>query len=119
MVKPVDGWTDFQDMMDAECARLGADPDASGHGRWWRDFTYDDFKNNKRKVKGQQVVVVGDPDKSVLIHALEGTGDFVAGGRFQGRMPLDSGPFDPDAIAGIRDWIKRGCPEHPSPSIDV
>ncbi|XUJ33556.1 hypothetical protein ACQ5SK_38455 [Bradyrhizobium japonicum] len=50
----------------------GADPDLSGHGRWWREMTHTTFVTDG-KVKGQRVVVVGDPDNSIMIHALRAT----------------------------------------------
>jgi hypothetical protein len=65
------------------------------------------------KVKNQRVVVVGDPDNSIIIHSLRGVPpDFAEddSARF-GRMPLNAASFfKPEEIDEIADWIKRGCP---------
>jgi hypothetical protein len=110
MANAINTWAGFQDFMDECCRKVGADPDFSGHGRWWRQMTYDQFVTDG-KVKGERIVVVGDPANSILIHSLRGdTPDFTDGGRY-GRMPLNAvGYFDEADIDEIGDWIGRGCP---------
>ena len=63
-------------------------------------------------VKGLRIVAVGDPDNSVMIHALLGdTPEFSDGGDY-GRMPLGAAEyFSPAEIDEIKDWISRKCPE--------
>jgi hypothetical protein len=112
MAAKINSYAEFQDFMDACCVKAGADPDLSGHGRWWRTMDHNVFVTTG-KVKGQRVVVVGDPDNSVVIKALRGVPpDFSEDpdARF-GRMPANSGSFfEPADIDEIADWIKRGCP---------
>jgi hypothetical protein len=116
MANKIGGWTDFQQFMDDCCTKVNADPDLSGHGRWWRHMTYQTFVTDG-KVKGQRVVAPGDPANSIMVHALLGdTPDFSPTGRFK-RMPL-GGPFFDDAdILEIEDWIQRGCPETTDPVV--
>ncbi|MDI3559051.1 hypothetical protein [Bradyrhizobium sp. Arg816] len=120
MAGKITTYADFQNFMDACCTKVGADPDLSGHGRWWRDMTHTTFVTDGT-VKGQRVVVVGDPDNSIMIHALRGdTPDFDANdphARF-GRMPLNANSFFADAdIDEIADWIQRGCLDGAAPSV--
>jgi hypothetical protein len=119
MAGKINTYAQFQDFMDACCVKAGADPDSSGHGRWWRTMDYTTFTTNGT-VKGQRVVAVGDPDNSIMIHALRGdTPDFDDSNpdaRF-GRMPQNANSFfDKADIDEIADWIKRGCPNGPAPS---
>ena len=121
MTGKINSYADFQNFMDACCTKAGADPDLSGHGRWWRDMDYNTFKTSGT-VKGQRVVTVGDPNNSIMIHALRGdTPDFSATdpNATYGRMPLNANSYfeDPD-INEIADWIERGCPD-PSPAPGV
>ncbi|ASP73854.1 hypothetical protein CDO28_20090 (plasmid) [Sinorhizobium meliloti] len=115
MANAINSWTEFQTFLDNCCMRVGAEPDFSGHGRWWREMSYQTFVSNGT-VKGERIVMVGDPDNSILIHALQGdTPAFSKGGKY-GRMPLstsgeDSGYFTQAEIDEIKDWILRGCPE--------
>ncbi|KRR19241.1 hypothetical protein CQ14_39315 [Bradyrhizobium lablabi] len=114
MANKINAWTDFQQFMDDCCQRLNVDPDVSGHGRWWRAMTYQVFVT-EGKVKGQRIVLPGDPDNSIVLHALRGdTPDFSSTGRFR-RMPLGGPFFDHADILEIEDWIRRGCPENPDP----
>ncbi len=118
MAGKINTYAEFQDFMDACCTKVSADPDLSGHGRWWRSMTHQKFVTDG-KVKGERIVAVGDPDNSIVIHALRGdTPDFAEddSARF-GRMPLGgTGFFDKADIDEIADWIKRGCPDtQPTP----
>ena len=56
---------------------------------------------------GQIRVVPGDPDKSYLIHKLEGTHTKVGGTGAQ--MPFGAPPLPADKIAKIRQWIAEGA----------
>ncbi|MER8786158.1 hypothetical protein NKH60_34340 [Mesorhizobium sp. M1006] len=115
MANAINSWAEFQKFLDDCCTRVGAEPDFSGHGRWWQTMTYQKFVTDG-SVKGERIVVVGDPNNSTLIHALQGdTPAFSKGGKY-GRMPLsisgdDFGYFNQDEIDEIKDWILRGCPE--------
>src|SRR5882762_4082676 len=104
MTAKINSYAEFQDFMDACCVMAKADPDMSGHGRWWRAMDHNVFVTTG-KVKGQRVVVVGDPDNSIIIKALRGVPpDFAedSAARF-GRMPLNAASFfekdDIDEIA--------------------
>lgn len=119
MVDKINTYAEFQDFMDVCCVKAGADPDISGHGRWWRVMDHNTFVTDG-KVKGERIVVVGDPDNSIVIHALRGdTPDFDEndpGARF-GRMPQGAASFFENAdIDEIADWIRRGCPNGQTPS---
>jgi hypothetical protein len=118
MAGKINSYKEFQDFMDACCTKAGADPDMSGHGRWWIDMTYQKFITDG-KVKGQRIVIVGDPDNSVMIHALRGdTPDFKddPSARF-GRMPKNANSFfDKTDIDEVADWIGRNCPDPSSPT---
>jgi hypothetical protein len=119
MAGKINTYAQFQDFMDACCVKAGADPDSAGHGRWWRTMDYNTFITDG-KVKGERVVAVGDPDNSIMIHALRGdTPDFDdnnPNARF-GRMPQNANAFfESTDIDEIADWIKRGCPNGQTPS---
>jgi len=112
MADKIKTYADFQNFMDACCTKAGANPDGAGHGRWWRDMSYDEFITDGT-VKGERIVRVGDPDNSIVIHAMRGdTPDFAADPKARfGRMPLNANSFFEKAdIDEIADWIKRGCP---------
>jgi hypothetical protein len=114
MAGKINTWAEFQDFMDACCQKAGADPDLSGHGRWWRIMDHQTFVTTGT-VKGERIVKVGDPDNSIVIHSLRGdTPDFDPvdpNARF-GRMPLNAASyFEKDDIDEIADWIARGCPD--------
>ena len=118
MAGKINSYKEFQDFMDACCTKEGADPDMSGHGRWWTAMTYQKFITDG-KVKGQRIVIVGDPDNSVMIHALRGDPlDFTEDppSRF-GRMPKNATAFFEKAdIDEIADWIGRNCPDPSIPT---
>jgi hypothetical protein len=109
----ITSWSEFQQFMDDCCVKVGAKPDDSGHGRWWRSMSYQTFITDG-KVKNQRIVVVGDPANSILIHSLRGdTPDFAddPNARY-GRMPANANGFFADAdIDEIADWILRNCPQ--------
>lgn len=54
-----------------------------------------------------QVVVPGDPDRSLLVHFIEGRRGP------EHRMPLGAAPLTADQIATIRRWIAEGAREDP------
>src|SRR3954462_12767180 len=119
MADKINSWSEFQNFMDACCKKANAHPEDSGHGAWWKVMDYNKFITDG-KVKGLRIVAVGDPDNSVMIHALRGDtpqfkendpdADF-------GRMPLNSDSFfEKDDIDEIADWIKRGCPDNQPPA---
>lgn len=114
MPNVINSWIDFQNFMDACCTKVGAKPDDSTHGRWWRMMDHNEFVTTGT-VKGERIVKVGDPDNSIVIHALRGdTPDFDANdpNALYGRMPLWANAyFDNADIDEIADWIKRGCPD--------
>jgi hypothetical protein len=111
MTNKINSYAEFQKIMDEGCDKVGADPDLSGHGRWWAQMPYQEFITTGT-VKEERIVAVGDPDKSILIHALRGdTPDFSPTGKYQ-RMPKNgTGYFDAADIDEIADWISRGCPD--------
>ncbi|MCK1564308.1 hypothetical protein IVB08_10090 [Bradyrhizobium sp. 173] len=112
MAGKINSYAAFQDFMDACCVKAQADPDLSGHGRWWRVMDHKEFVTTG-EVKQRRVVVVGDPDNSVVIQALSGVPpDFADDpSALFGRMPQNAGAFfEPADIDEIADWIKRGCP---------
>lgn len=112
MAGKINTYGEFQDFMDACCVKVQADPDLSGHGRWWRQMDHKEFVTTG-EVKHRRVVVVGDPDNSIVIQALRGVPpDFADDpGALFGRMPQNAGAFfDVADIDEIADWIKRGCP---------
>lgn len=112
MAGKINTYGEFQDFMDACCVKVQADPDLSGHGRWWRQMDHNEFVTTG-EVKHRRVVVVGDPDNSVVIQALRGVPpDFADDpGALFGRMPQNAAAFfDAADIDEIADWIKRGCP---------
>jgi hypothetical protein len=49
-------------------------------------------------------VAPGDPDKSYLMHKIEGSA------AVGGRMPLNQPPLASDAVAAVRSWIAAGAP---------
>lgn len=51
MAGKITTYADFQNFMDACCTKVGADPDLSGHGRWWREMTHTTFVTDG-KVRG-------------------------------------------------------------------
>ena len=73
-----------------------------GHGNWWEGLSREQFVGHK--IFEQKVVEVGNPDDSVLVHALEGTHNFAR------PMPIGFPPVPKDKIDIIRRWIKDGCP---------
>jgi hypothetical protein len=87
------------------------------HGNFWRPLSLDQFK--AKKVFGQALLVVGNPDDSNLIKALEGRAPFGADAGVPGatwpRMPAGFDPVPPDRIAYLRKWIADGCPDDDDP----
>jgi hypothetical protein len=83
------------------------------HGNFWRGLTLDQFK--AKKVFGRALLVVGQPDDSNLIKALEGRDPFGSDigtpGAIYRRMPAGRPAVAPDRIAYIRQWIADGCPD--------
>jgi len=53
MANVINSWVEFQKFLDDCCTRVGADPDFSGHGRWWRTMTYQKFVTDGT-VKGER-----------------------------------------------------------------
>jgi len=106
------GFSGVKDLLDEAIG--GPNQGIGFHGPFWRSQTKDQFTGyTYRQV---QLIVVGDPDKSGLIQALEGKFPFgknnatpVPNARFN-RMP-DNKPYMPvDKIKLIRDWIAARCP---------
>jgi hypothetical protein len=121
MANKINSWTEFQDFMDACCKKANAHPENAGHGVWWRDMDHQKFVTDGT-VKGLRIVSVGDPDNSVMIHALRGdTPEFKADdpNADYGRMPLYADSFfEKVDIDEIADWIGRGCPDtKPAPPV--
>lgn len=87
--------------------------DIGAHGNFWRTLTLDQFK--AKKVYGHQLVVVGKPDDSDLIKALEGRApfgkDIGTPGATYPRMPKNMPVVPANRIAYIRQWIADGCPD--------
>jgi hypothetical protein len=115
MANKINSYADFQKLMDDCCDKVGADPDVSGHGRWWRDMPYQEFMTTG-VVKNERVVALGDPNNSIMIHALRGdTPDFTPTGRFKQMPKNGTGFFEATDIDEIADWIGRGCPDPSNP----
>lgn len=115
MAGKINSYKEFQDFMDACCAKVGADPDSSGHGRWWIEMKYDEFMTTGT-VKHKRIVAVGDADNSIMIRALRGIPpDFAEDSATGfGRMPKNAMSFfDPADVEEIADWVGRGCPNPP------
>jgi len=84
------------------------------HGAFWSNLTYDQF--TKGNVPGIDppvpILVVGDPQNSNLLQALQGTGPLFDPNGQYGQMPANGPPFfTPDQIQEIADWIKNNCPQ--------
>jgi len=73
------------------------------------DVAYDQLINVASRAKPDAMrVIPGDPDRSYLVHKLEGLGDIV--GR---RMPFNGPPFLTDGqILIIKRWIAIGAPRN-------
>jgi hypothetical protein len=69
------------------------------------------------KVRGRQLLVLGDGAHSNLVLALKGEVPFGKGlpsapaGAVIRRMPAGLDPVPPDSIRGIEEWIDAGCPD--------
>lgn len=83
------------------------------HGNFWRGLSLDAFK--VKKVFGRVLLVVGNPDISNLVLALEGKAPFGADlgvpGSIFPRMPEGFPPVSTERIQVIRQWIADGCPD--------
>ena len=83
------------------------------HGNFWRGITLAQF--TAKKVFGRALLVVGKPDDSNLVKALEGRdpfgSDIGTAGAVYRRMPAGRPAVGPDRIAYIRQWIADGCPD--------
>ncbi len=60
-----------------------------------------------REVPALNRIEPDEPDRSYLIHKIQGTQSSVGG--FGGRMPLGGGALADDEIATIRAWVARGA----------
>jgi photosystem II stability/assembly factor-like uncharacterized protein len=92
----------------------GPDVNIPVHGAFWRGQTRDSFV--ALKVRGLDLLVVGNSAASNLIKALKGQAPFgadqdppPAGARFD-RMPAGLDPVADADIAFIAKWIDDGCP---------
>lgn len=91
------------------------------HGAFWRGQTRDSFV--ALKVRGLDLLVVGNSAASNLIKALQGQTPFgadlnppPAGARFD-RMPAGLDPIAAADIAFIAKWIDDGCPSEEAASL--
>jgi hypothetical protein len=93
----------------------GPGSDIGVHGAFWRDVTRDEFVD--LKVRGRQLLVVGDGAHSNLVLALKGEAPFGADlpdapeDAILPRMPAGFDPVPPEAISDIESWIDDGCPD--------
>jgi hypothetical protein len=112
LVSPV-----FSDITTLLATLTGADPNidtGSPHGAFWKDdyATFMALKTDGWGVPGN-LVVKGDPDHSVLVQALSGTGPF---GAFPPQMP-DIGSdangrlATPTELQMVKTWITNNCPK--------
>ncbi len=85
------------------------------HRAFWRGLTRDQFV--VKRVRGLDLVVLGDGANSNLVKALKGEAPFGADlpapppGALFSRMPAGMSPVSDSDIAFIQQWISDGCPE--------
>ena len=90
-------------------------PTFGAHGPFWRSLTRDQFV--EYSVFGNKLLVVGQPDDSMLVKALEGSVPFGSdmdpppSGAYLRRMPAGLAQMSENEIQFIREWIADGCPE--------
>jgi hypothetical protein len=105
-------YSDVQKLLDDAIG--GANVNLGFHHAFWRTQTRDQFV--AFSYRGVQLIVLGNPNGSGLVWALEGTSPFgkdnpapVPNATFN-RMP-DQGPYMSSTnIKLIRDWIQANCP---------
>jgi hypothetical protein len=94
------------------------------HGVFWNTLKFADFRDgNVPNVSDPttgaplKILVVGKPDESNIILALQGIGPLFDNtiGTIT-RMPFGGPPWMPDdQIDALADWIRRGCPDPSDP----
>jgi len=117
----LNSYADVQKHLNDVIAALGSNIGGAPHGAFWNTCTYQQFTTgnvpNVNQAPGDppneqgtwQILVIGQPENSNIIKALQGDPPF-DGSIFQ-QMPADGPPFfSPAQIQPLADWIKANCP---------
>jgi photosystem II stability/assembly factor-like uncharacterized protein len=93
----------------------GPDEQIGVHGTFWRGLTRDQFVT--KRVRGLNIIALGDGAHSNLVRALKGEAPFGADlpepppGALFSRMPAGLPSVGDSDISFIQRWIDDGCPE--------
>jgi hypothetical protein len=121
----LNSYADVQKYLNNLVAVLGSSIGRAPHGAFWNSLSYEQFTSgnvpggagvNRRPgdppnpVGTWKILVVGKPQDSNIIKALQGVAPF--DGPIFPQMPADGPPFaSKDQIQPLADWINRSCPK--------
>lgn len=91
----------------AACHLTGEEP---GHLKLYPGAAYKSLVGVPSEQSPLVRVAPGAPDKSYLVHKLDGT-QIKAGGQ-GARMPFGGDPLPPDILTKISRWIEQGAPNN-------
>jgi len=83
------------------------------HHAFWNTLTYEQFTTGNVPNISQSVKIleIGDGAGSNIVQALQGMGNLFGPNGSIGQMPADgTGPWTPDQIQPLIDWIDAKCP---------
>lgn len=100
---------DIQPIFDSYCVYCHMTGAAQGGLSLEPGASYSNLVNAASSESPLLRVEPGAPERSYLLHKLEGT-HLRVGGKGE-RMPLGGGPLPANEIALIRQWIAQGAPE--------
>jgi hypothetical protein len=109
---PIQSYAELQTYMDQIITLYQTDLSGAPHGAFWDVFSYEQFIIGFVPGVSPQVKIleIGNGAGSNIVQALLGKGLFGPGGSFN-QMPADgSGPWTPEQIQPLIDWIDAKCP---------
>jgi hypothetical protein len=113
---PIQSYAELQAYMDCMVNQYGTSIAGAPHHAFWNTLTYEQFTTGTVPgVDSVQILVIGNGAGSNIVQALLGTAGtpFDPNGGQYGQMPADgTGPWTPDQIQPLIDWIDAKCPNN-------
>jgi hypothetical protein len=110
----ISSYASFKTYMDSMITKYGTGITGSPHKAFWNTMTYDQFTtgNVPHVTPAVKILAKGDGAGSNLVQALQGVGPLFGPDGTIGIMPADgTGPWTPQEIQPVIDWINANCPQ--------
>jgi hypothetical protein len=111
----INSYVELQGYMNKMTAFYNTSISSAPHHAFWNTLTYTQFTtgNVPHISPPAQILVIGNGAASNIVQALQGVGPLFGPSGQYGQMPADgTGPWTPEQIQPVIDWIDAKCPNN-------